>query len=343
MTGLETKKLLTMFAILGLTLFSQSVLATDYSSTNFKVKDPVIDQGQTSASSLNFGLGQSVGQTAIGKSTSTNFQLWSGFQYYFNQAAANPVGGSGGGGGGPGTSLNILGQAYPSATVILVYDALGITTTVADSSGAFRISMLYLPAGDYVFILYALDQDGNRSASLTFTGTLARGVALTKSDLLVSPTITTDYAIIKQGENIKLTGFGPPNTPIAIQVDSDLTHLNLTTQTNPSGQYSHNLNTRSLPLNQYETYAAATFQGAPSPNSLKTLFSVGDRSVIREKQPCVLSDLNCDGRVNLIDFSILLYFWEGAGDLRLNPRADIDGSGAVDLVDFSIMLYNWTG
>src|SRR5258708_2636480 len=61
----------------------KNILATNYSSTNFTVTNPVTDAGQTSSSSSNFGLGQSVSQTAIGKSTSTNFQLWSGFQYYF--------------------------------------------------------------------------------------------------------------------------------------------------------------------------------------------------------------------------------------------------------------------
>src|SRR5690606_20778745 len=45
--------------------------------------NPAITQGSSSSSSANFGLGQSLGQTAVGKSTSTSFQLWSGFQYYF--------------------------------------------------------------------------------------------------------------------------------------------------------------------------------------------------------------------------------------------------------------------
>jgi hypothetical protein len=56
---------------------------------------------------------------------------------------------------------------------------------------------------------------------------------------------------------------------------------------------------------------------------------------------CIRSDLNCDGRVNLTDFSILLFYWNQANPA--NARADINRSGVVDLTDFSIMLYDWTG
>ncbi|MBI3571906.1 hypothetical protein HY091_00005, partial [Candidatus Kaiserbacteria bacterium] len=52
-------------------------------------------------------------------------------------------------------------------------------------------------------------------------------------------------------------------------------------------------------------------------------------------------DLNCDGGVNLTDFSILLFFWKATNPT--NARADINHDGSVNVVDFSIMLYQWTG
>lgn len=51
------------------------------------------------------------------------------------------------------------------------------------------------------------------------------------------------------------------------------------------------------------------------------------------------ADLNCDGRVNLTDFSILMYNWGGP---KNNPRSDINSDSKVNLTDFSILLYNWT-
>lgn len=51
------------------------------------------------------------------------------------------------------------------------------------------------------------------------------------------------------------------------------------------------------------------------------------------------ADLNCDGKVNLADFSILMYYWNS----RLpNIRADINKDGIVNLIDFSILLYFWS-
>lgn len=75
-------KILIFIAILNLVL-SPFALADDATSTSFTVQDPVITSGFQNLSSSSFNLGQSLSQVAIGKSTSTNFQLLSGFQYFF--------------------------------------------------------------------------------------------------------------------------------------------------------------------------------------------------------------------------------------------------------------------
>lgn len=50
------------------------------------------------------------------------------------------------------------------------------------------------------------------------------------------------------------------------------------------------------------------------------------------------ADMNSDGRVNLIDFSIAAFWYK-----KQNPPANIDisGDGVVNLVDFSIMAFYW--
>ena len=52
-------------------------------------------------------------------------------------------------------------------------------------------------------------------------------------------------------------------------------------------------------------------------------------------------DINKDGSINLVDFSILMFYWHDTPPA--NPCADINKDGTVDLRDFSIMLYWWTG
>lgn len=59
-------------------------------------------------------------------------------------------------------------------------------------------------------------------------------------------------------------------------------------------------------------------------------------------KPCesVPADLNCDQKVNITDFSILMYYWQKQGS---GIKADINKDGIVNLVDLSIMFYWWTG
>ncbi len=52
------------------------------------------------------------------------------------------------------------------------------------------------------------------------------------------------------------------------------------------------------------------------------------------------ADLDHDGKVNSVDFSVLLYFWKST-DTVASQRADMNKDGKVDSVDFSILLYEW--
>jgi hypothetical protein len=52
------------------------------------------------------------------------------------------------------------------------------------------------------------------------------------------------------------------------------------------------------------------------------------------------ADFNCDGRVDAIDFSILLYFWDSKPPFK-NQYVDLNKDGKVNATDFSILLYNW--
>lgn len=51
------------------------------------------------------------------------------------------------------------------------------------------------------------------------------------------------------------------------------------------------------------------------------------------------ADFTKDGKIDLVDFSILLFNW-GLPD---NPIYDLNNDAVVDIIDFSIFLYYWTG
>lgn len=55
---------------------------------------------------------------------------------------------------------------------------------------------------------------------------------------------------------------------------------------------------------------------------------------------CVGADLNHDSKVSLIDFSILMVFFNKPSPFS-NPCADINMDGKVSVIDFSILLTQW--
>ena len=57
-------------------------------------------------------------------------------------------------------------------------------------------------------------------------------------------------------------------------------------------------------------------------------------------EPCSFppADLNCDAKVNLIDFSILMYYWRNQTP---GLKADINKDGIVNLIDFNVLMYWW--
>ncbi len=82
-------KKLSIAILLAILLFSwNSLFATDFSSTNFIIKDPVIEPGAGFSTSNNFQLWGSMGQAAIGTSTATSFGLKSGFMYFLSSPTA---------------------------------------------------------------------------------------------------------------------------------------------------------------------------------------------------------------------------------------------------------------
>ena len=135
------------------------------------------------------------------------------------------------------------------------------------------------------------------------------------------------------------SGQAAPNATIQLYIDNSKTPR--TTTSNSSGQWSLNIDTGTLTIAEHSFRAKAVTGNPPLTtesgfsNSLQLFVGVEGRAT----SP---TDLNRDGFVNLIDFSILIFWWQTNGG-DSNPPADINGNGNVGLEDFSILLFNWTG
>jgi len=274
------------------------------------------------------------------------------------------TGGSGGGGGGgtgptSGSSAGggfestdgpyrsgdarvvITGYAFPRSTVYALVDGNIVENVRASNDGQYSITVDKIARGVYTFGVYALDAAQNRSStfSTSFTVTGARTSAL--SNINIAPTIKATPDPVSPGTNLILSGYALPSATVTIENEKDGTATSRQTITVPSdanGVWSTTINTNNFSVGTYKARAKAEqVSGVTTNFSGYKLYGVGQNAI---KQ--INADLNRDSKVNLVDFSILLFWWNTDGGTS-DPAADINADGKVNLTDFSILLFNWTG
>ncbi|KKW43818.1 MAG: Cellulose 1,4-beta-cellobiosidase-like protein [Parcubacteria group bacterium GW2011_GWB1_57_6] len=263
------------------------------------------------------------------------------------QVSATPASSGGGGGGGGsittvgGGSVVLSGRAYPGSSVTVLKDAQVAAITTADSKANFQVMISGLSTGDYIFSLYSEDTAGNRSSMVSFPTAVTSGNTTTVGGIFIAPTIDVDKSEVKQGDNIAIFGQSYPGSAVTIAVHSDA-GLFFKTPTDGVGAYLFNLDSSVLDLGSHLAQAKSVFVNEISSSGASVSFLVGDENISKLKQQKLIGDLNNNGRVNLIDFSMMLYWYRrplsGAGF-----KADLNGDGAVDLRDVSILVSHWTG
>lgn len=279
------------------------------------------------------------------------------------QGGSTGTGGSGGGGGGgsggrDGSTAGggfestdapyqsgdgrviISGYAYPGSTVGILVDGKFFDTTRADGSGAYSITLDEIARGVYTFGVYASGPDGTRSStfSTSFTVTGARTSAL--SNINVAPSILVEPDPVNPGQTLTASGYALPNATVSIQNSKLRSTIvkDITVTSNASGFWTTTIDTGSFSVGTYQIRArSAQPDGRETNWSEYTYYGVGE-----EAETPLNADLNRDGKVNLIDFSILLFWWATDGG-DSDPPADINRDGTASLTDFSIMLFQWTG
>jgi len=243
---------------------------------------------------------------------------------------------SGGGGYVPReTKVIIKGRAYPNAEITLLKDGRVITTQKADNLANFRIEVKDITPGVWTFSLWAEDKEGRKSVTFSFTANVQKDMTTTISGIFLPPTIELSKTKLKKGEELDISGQTAPQSQVFTHIESPELIIKTATSTE-EGDWEVEIDTGILEEGTHTTRAKAkTFDGLESSFSSVLAFYVGKEI---HELICPGADLNKDGKVNLIDFSILLYWWG-----REDPCADQNQDGIVNLPDFSIMLYYWTG
>lgn len=237
------------------------------------------------------------------------------------------------------STLTVSGYTAGSAFTTLTENGAVIGTTVADGTGYFLFAINALPPGAHSYNVFSTDSQNRSTSVSTLSLFLLAGSTTNVTGILLSPSLVLDKTEINAGDTITATGSAKPNSQINLFLEAPL--RSYTTSTDNNGTWSYTIpqsETTTFTPGQYRVYAnvqdALANQSIASPTSNFTVKNAADTT--NPPPNCDIShgDLNCDGKTNLVDFSILLFHWQ------TNHRvADINADGKVNLVDFSIMMF----
>lgn len=249
--------------------------------------------------------------------------------------------GNGTSSGSQANSVTISGISFPYAKLTLLKDGQIATTLIARPDGSFRLVINGLNIGNYHFSVYAEDRDGITSSSYVANVNVSSPQGYTFSNVIIPPTISVNPIVTVSGQPVVVQGYAPPGAMVYVEVPGS--HIFGNTIADSQGFYQYvvraNLNSGNY-FFRTRAQVGQNFSLYSRPFTIR--YYVGNEpippTIPSPYSGCV--DYNKDRRVNLVDFSILLY-WLDKGS---PPRGiDCNADNRIDLKDFSILMYFWTG
>ena len=240
--------------------------------------------------------------------------------------------------------VTLEGLAYPLSEVVLIRDNVEDMKINANFSGEFKFSLSGLIQGTHTFGIKAKDSRGNYSTIRSVTVGVVSDSISAVTGILISPTTYLSTTTLDAGVPLAISGESFPSHIVEIEIYSKnnggITGTivkKIETNSDENGRWQVTYETGGLSTDTYIARVRGRVSAVEASDYGKIYyFGIGKQPEVLDT--CGRADLNKDGKVNLTDFSILLFHWE-----TNNEDADINLSGKVDLVDFSIMLFCWTG
>jgi hypothetical protein len=260
-----------------------------------------------------------------------------------------------------GTVVEFSGKTMPNSLVTFTEQNTIIGTTVSNNLGQFSYSYPYAVNGPHQYGVQAEDSSQRLTEKVIYYVSIDDNETLEIANIFLPPTIELLSQNLMPGETATVIGQAQPGATITLAVDP--TDIVRQTTTNLDGNWSVTFPV-SFQSGGYNVFAiASTLQGMMSePSDNQLLIVIGDFTptpipsntpiptptpqpgstptptpTLAPGQCCSKrSDLNCDGKVSLPDFSILMFYWQ-----KSNECADANKDGIISLPDFSIMMFDW--
>jgi hypothetical protein len=263
------------------------------------------------------------------------------------QVGSTPVTPPVSGGGGavllPSTAVRFSGYAYPDANVYLLKEGKEETQVQADALGAFNITLPEEYDSTILYTLYAVDKSFNKSLLLNYPIVIYEGFVTHLSGIRFAPTVFVDKTEVNFADSIIVSGYATPNANLEIIItkkggDSNAVEkktFNLLSS--QDGSYNLDISVLGFAKGEYTLYVKYKEEVKFS----KTItFIVGEVSKLNTDGDNIPGDCNFDRIINLVDFSILAFWYK-----KPNPPVCVDTNkdDIIDLIDFSILAFYWTG
>lgn len=259
-----------------------------------------------------------------------------------------PVDEGGGQGFPPGPAfVTFVGYAYPGALITITRDGVVVGTVTAANDSTFDYKVTINNPAPSVFGLFARDTLGLISATTQIGLPLFAHGQYRVEEILISPTISAPGRVY---ENEPFEVYGSAYPLSMVRLFETNTNPILLDSFNPhplSGYWSYMV-TPGLLAGSYRYQAISQIaENGLSSDSAGFTVAVVKKDEVALPLPtgiCTGPDINQDGRVDIVDFSIFLFWW--SVHVRTTPGAnicvDFNNDNNVDIVDFSIMMYAWT-
>lgn len=237
------------------------------------------------------------------------------------------------------TKVVIDGKAYPGAYVHILQDGKQVGVVPGSQTGSFHFEATGVTPGPVVFGFWAEDSKKTRSVTLTTTFQVVQSAVTSVSGVLLPPTIDAEKKTIPPGEKLNIFGETSPGAVMYTSLDSVASTASGTSAL-PDGKWGMSLDIASLKNEALHSVKVQSDVVMEDKSTKRSGFSqsLGFYFGTRDVGTVVGSDVNNDGKINIVDFSILLFYW-GTSEITV----DFNSDGKVNLTDFSILLFNWTG
>lgn len=236
----------------------------------------------------------------------------------------------------PKIGVALKGEAYPNAKISLLKNGVLLFVVNADSAGFFNLSIEEKYENTALYTIFAEDSSGTKSLLLNYPVAVYSGYITELSNIRFAPTISIDKSEVVQGDYITIYGYAMPSRSMSISLEGG-NQKNFFVTSQADGSYRITLPMIDLPKGSYSLNIKYLND---TRISKFVKFIIGDTNKDIKNYPTTISgDCNKDGIINLIDFSVMAFWYK-----KNKPPTcvDVNSDNAVNLVDFSILAYFWT-